>query len=438
MTADLLLWGAAADTASANRQPLIYVAPLPAKYNVDLLYKEGAQGCEDFAAHVLANPTGALVDTAVLDGLRHTPYYGMEPYMHMQLLNAPFRTTNMTQADIVYVPFYATLLVYGHTLAGCYPAYTKDEQDALVASFWESVDVLLPMLASKPHWLALAQLEGEVLDGCGGWAVGLLCHPRASSLVVTVPEPMAEYTNNWHTFGSAIKLHDNVVAVPYMGHVHRMVFHQPAADELLEMKSHLVATSFATHRFAGLRTKLMHDCNNRSSACIYKAVKYQGSLQNVADVMQAYSKSWFCAQPPGDTPLRLAIYDCLALGALPVFFDPFVVHHLPFADIIQYEDFVTVIEDAESAPNIIDRLDEQVSASRRLQMVAALQRVAQVFQYVVTPVYSLVRFDTMHAVVEHDDAFTATLKAVLRNVCGRGQLPAERCSSSQGGSKWAE
>ena len=109
-------------------------------------------------------------------------------YHHVQLLNAPFRTMRLEEADLVYVPFYVTLLAYSQRTGGCYPSYSVEEQESIVAAFWDSVDTLLPALGSKPHWLALAQLEHDVSAGCGGWGVSFLCNPRSSEFLFTVPE----------------------------------------------------------------------------------------------------------------------------------------------------------------------------------------------------------------------------------------------------------
>lgn len=41
------------------------------------------------------------------------------------------------------------------------------------------------------------------------------------------------------------------------------------------------------------------------------------------NIASATRDAWFCAMPPGDQPLRKAMYDCMELGAIPVLFDSF-------------------------------------------------------------------------------------------------------------------
>lgn len=428
----------AAGAAPSTAQPLIYVAPLPPKFNVDLLYSasRSSEGChQDIPEHLLGNPTGPLWDRLSPDGPRRTPYFAMEPYVHMQLLNAPFRTLNATEADLVYVPFYVTQLAYSHHRSGCYPVYSELEQASIVASFWNSVDMLLPFLSQKPHWLALAQLEADVANGCGSdWGVSFRCDARAEHFVFTAPEPLAEY-EDYRAFKSQHRVHANSIAVPYMGHVHGYVRDLPDAGQLMETKTHLAAMSFTPDHneyINKLRHKVMADCDERRDSCLFVDLDRAAGVmqQNIPDVLHAYAASWYCSQPAGDTPLRRGVYDCLALGrTLPVFYsDPHVVHHLAFADLIAYRELVTVI--GSLADNFFDVLVNTTSMPERIGMITALQRVAHVFQYAVNPSYSLITFEAMHLIEPSDDAFTASVKGVLRNLCSRKVLPVWRCNLS--------
>ena len=45
-----------------------------------------------------------------------------------------------------------------------------------------------------------------------------------------------------------------------------------------------------------------------------------------------------------------------------------------------------------------------------------------VFQYSLKSSHQLVRFDYLSLVTQHDDAFTMSLKAALKNLCDRGLL----------------
>lgn len=422
-------------SGQTKHQPRVYIAPLPHVYNVELLFKEGRspKGCHShtFAESLLANPTGSLVNSSSPDGIRHTPYFGLGFYHHVHLLSAPFRTMSLEEADLVYVPFYVTLLSYAHKPSACFPVYSVEEQESIVAAFWASIDTLLPALGSKPHWLALAQLEHDIAMGCGGtWGLSFLCNPRSSEFVFTVPEAFGTSLKDFHLFNDTETLHNNMVIVPYLGHFHHSP-DQPTVNQLLTMKTYTVTMSF-TWRSSSVRPKLLADCSARESLCTAPMPHWHDGSHmqtNVAEVMGAYSKSWYCAQPDGDTPLRIAIYDCMAIGhVLPVFFDQYIAAHLPFADILEYENFITIITDPRDKGNVVDLLSESTSIAERLEMIEALQRVAHVFQYAVNPTYSVITFAGMHTIDKSDDAFTAGFKALLRHLCARRLLPNQRCN----------
>lgn len=58
-------------------------------------------------------------------------------------------------------------------------------------------------------------------------------------------------------------------------------------------------------------------------------------------------------------------------------------------------------------------------------------QIKHIFLYAVNPLHTLVRFDEMAAVHPRDDAFTSSLKALMRHACGHGTLPGARCHVGQ-------
>lgn len=60
-------------------------------------------------------------------------------------------------------------------------------------------------------------------------------------------------------------------------------------------------------------------------------------------------------------------------------------------------------------------------------MLPLLLQIKHIFLYAVNPLHTLVRFDEIAAVHPRDDAFTSSLKALMRHACGQGTLPAARC-----------
>ncbi len=59
-----------------------------------------------------------------------------------------------------------------------------------------------------------------------------------------------------------------------------------------------------------------------------------------------------------------------------------------------------------------------------------MTQIKHIFLYSVNPMHTLVRFDEMGAVHPRDDAFTSSLKALLRHACKHGTLSAAKCGGA--------
>jgi hypothetical protein len=95
------------------------------------------------------------------EGLRHTPYFGLEWHVHMQLLQSPLRVMDPAAADLIYVPFYVISLATTHALSHCSPELSREAKAERVAQFWAEAPAALPLLGSKPRrtgWCGLIRL----------------------------------------------------------------------------------------------------------------------------------------------------------------------------------------------------------------------------------------------------------------------------------------
>jgi hypothetical protein len=425
----------------------IYVAELPRKFNTDLVYLPLADGvCSDYrySESMLGDPTGPLVDTSDPLGPRATPEAGINLYFHQQLLHSPLRVHEAADADVIFVPLYINQLVYEWSeLGACSPELNSSARAQRMDEFSQEAPALLPLLGQKPHLLVLYQHELEHMDGCGGWGTSFLCNLLESGFVFGVPEVLTvNYTHEvWSgrtQMMSHVPVRNNTVAIPYFGHFHsplafRKRFSNTSAM-LNSSKSHLATLSVGQGgqgmRGAPLRPKLIADCEAVGSPlCHFSPPTYGGTFDY--DVLREYANSWFCIQPYGDSALRLGLFDCLALGeSIPVLFDEHVPFMLAYADLIDYPKLLVVVPmDAAmvDGDNIIDKLGA-MPLEERFARVQALQALAHVFQYAVHPAHLLVSFDKAGTIDQHDDAFTSSLKAVVRNLCAREKLSSEKCA----------
>lgn len=138
---------------------------------------------------LLANPLGELAG-ASLDAVpfRKSPYYGLDVHLHMtvctpartpaapvtrplpasgltaprpaaQMLGSPLRVPTAEEADIVFVPLYATFLGGGgfalfDAPGACSPAnWTEQDRLAVLRDFYAEHEQHLPLLGAKPHWV---------------------------------------------------------------------------------------------------------------------------------------------------------------------------------------------------------------------------------------------------------------------------------------------
>ena len=173
-------------SCSAAAGPKIYVADVPKKYNLGLLETLATDQefrDKDFVETMLASPYGPRIVGEGFDGLRQSSYMGLDIAFHLHVLRSPLRTRNAAQADIVFVPFYV------HKIAAMKQYYLIEGITDLLDSWWTESTSFLPYLGSKPHWIATAYLELDLLSGCGSaWGIDFLCHPLAEQYLITVVE----------------------------------------------------------------------------------------------------------------------------------------------------------------------------------------------------------------------------------------------------------
>jgi len=289
-----------------------------------------------------------------------------------------------------YVPLYASqLLVASGSEGSCQPDWTPAAAAELLAQFWADAPALLPLLGVKPHWMQLAERELHFHGGCGGEGEGglpLMCHPLAAQVTFATPEALTARHPVWgrrRYLGRAAAA-KNSLAVPYLGHVHRMSMQMRAAAlasaSVVDNKRLLAALALAPAHDAELRSRLARACEERPEDCAV------ADARDVMGVVAAHAAAWFCVQPHGDTPTHVGLADCLAAGlAVPCVFDDYLFDMLPFADVLPYRAFMAYVpaEDAwHRHGSFLDHL-AAYGVPERAAMLRAMQGVSQALQYAV-------------------------------------------------------
>ncbi|KAK9834820.1 hypothetical protein WJX81_001043 [Elliptochloris bilobata] len=408
----------------------VYVVELPPKYNTHAIAREG---CTEgrFLETLLSNPLGTMLSESLVSALyRNTSALNLEVHMHMQMLYSPLRVLTAEEADVVYVPLYASqLLGAPGRRHECATEWDRRAAAALLAEFWADAPALLPALGAKPHWVQLSEREALFRAGCGGeGGLPLMCHPLAEQVTWATPEVMTapHPLHGRARFLGRSAAHNNSLAVPYLGRVHRMSMQSRAAalaaGTVLADKRRLAAVAPRVSEALAMtpdQVKLAEGvarvCREREGEC------EAGGFQDFLEGVEAQRRAWFCVAPPGNTPTSVSLADCFAAGlAVPVLFDEYLYGLLPFADVLLYRDMAAYVPPGDAAAPGMSFLDHLAAyaVDRRAAMLRTMQGVSQALQYAVRPNHLLVRLDRLDAVHVLDDAFTMSFKAVMRRACG--------------------
>ena len=223
------------------------------------------------------------------------------------------------------------------------------------------------------------------------------------------------------------------VAVPYLSHVHwnPRAYASPFDRSIVTAeKTHRVSMIFSTDRKTKFRPILLQQCRDQPDHCLSKKMNAARRPTTIHDYAALYRKPWYCVMPAGDTPTRLAFFECAALGSIPVVFDRALLKLLPFADLLDWESLIELLPGAQNIEDgqlkVIDDL-VRVSEDAMTAKLAQLYSFRHTLQYSTQPQHLLIRSDQLQVIHPLDDAFTCAVKAVFRNVCRRGLIGQDRC-----------
>ena len=186
---------------------------------------------------------------------------------------------------------------------------------------------------------------------------------------------------------------NNTLAVPYLGHVHRLSMQSRAAllaasdvvtdKKLLAAVVHGSGVAEAPGKDlaqAKLAAAIVQACQERAADCAAS----QSAV--FVDAVAMHRRAWFCVTPPGDTPTSIGLADCFAAGlAVPAMFDEYLYDLLPFADVLPYRSMSAHVPLGDAAAPGISFLDHLgvYGLDHRTSMLRAMQNVSQALQYAV-------------------------------------------------------
>lgn len=218
-----------------------------------------------------------------------------------------------------------------------------------------------------------------------------------------------------------------VVVVPYPGKFH---FEEAVVVAPKEARTTLVLCDFNPK--TAERTLLLQHCQKRPNQCM-------ANVSGVTERASVMRRTVFCVEPkgpcglrppcascscahlhaPGDTPSRSAVYDAIAFGCIPVFFDsPNSAWEKPFEPLVPWRELCVTLGSRglfeHSKTNFVDLLGKVTPAEVLLKQ-ELLAQYARSLQYDVASARLPPRVDNYSwALGPHDDAFTLSVKDVLR------------------------
>ena len=220
----------------------------------------------------------------------------------------------------------------------------------------------------------------------------------------------------------------NVVGSPAFSHVHwsrgslhmqrdKMAFDR---NQLIISKKILATGSFIVRDYPD-RTAAHQHCLDKPGLC--KFVEYNGP-QDAVPVYEAYKSAWYALHPRGDFLSRNSWFDTWLACTIPVVFQSEYIDSVPFGDMIDYTKIMIYVPEEKilgsEGQNIVSILEEAFDTGKAIQKISYIYNIRHVFQYMLNPVHELIRWDQRKKMHPDDDAFTFTMKSVLRNICSRG------------------
>ncbi|KAL3743059.1 hypothetical protein ACJRO7_018372 [Eucalyptus globulus] len=378
----------------------IFVYDLPPKFNKDLVSQcndmiPWTDFCRYFTNDAMGEPIPKLGKNWY-----QTHQYSLEPIFHSRVLKHPCRVYNENEAKLFYVPFYGGLDI----LRWHFKNATDDVKDALALELMKWLQQQRPWLknSGKDHVFVLGKISWDFRRYRGSkWGNQFLELDQMQNPIKILIERQP-----WHPYD---------VGVP-----HPTSFHPHSDDDIVSWQQRIIGsrrkhlTSFAGATRPELpdniRTLLIDQCNSAGEGKCHFLDCRSGQCAGPETVIELFTESEFCLQPPGDSPTRKSLFDSLVAGCIPVLFDPFTAYyqypwHLP-EDRSKFSVFVDQEEVRQRKVNVVERL-----------MKVPVQEREDIRSYIVYELLpGLVYGDSDSKFSKFQDAFTITMNNLLERM----------------------
>lgn len=337
----------------------VFVYELPAKFNKELLYQ-----CEDLVENMCQffdnNGTGSPIPEL---GLRwfNTHLYSLEPIFHSRALKHPCRVYKPEDAKLFFVPFYGGIDI----LRWHFKNVSNEVKDGLGLELlnWLEPQDLWRRNAGKDHVFVFGKISWDFRRQTNSsWGSNLLERDQMQNPIKLLIE-----RKPWHP---------NDIGVP-----HPTFFHPNSDADIAGHQSklaasnrhHLVAFAGADRpgSSASIRSALIQQCKFSNGHCRFLDCLAIDCRRRPTPIIELFSTSEFCLQPPGDSPTRKSVFDSLVSGCIPVLFDPFTAYyqypwHLP-EDYTKYSVYIDQESVRSNSVQVVEMLSK-ISVEKREEM----------------------------------------------------------------------
>ncbi|KAJ6933419.1 xyloglucan galactosyltransferase GT19 [Populus alba x Populus x berolinensis] len=280
------------DTETDCSKRWIHIRRLPSRFNLDLLTNCSEYPLFDNFCPYLANHgLGPKTHNKSQSWYRSNPLL-LELIFHRRMLEYPCLTSDPSQANAIYLPYYAAIdslrYLYGpgadHFLVMSRPAL----------DFSQSVDVNPPI-----------------------WGTSFLELPEFYNLTVLIVEGRAWPWQEQASWIKRVKASKRTTLLLFAGgggvgsspNIRRSIRNE-CENSSLSNSSDVYVNNGGGHDYYKMRKVCdIVDCSN--GVCEHDPVRY----------MRPMLRATFCLQPPGDTPTRRSTFDGIIAGCIPVFFE---------------------------------------------------------------------------------------------------------------------
>ncbi|KAJ4779823.1 Xyloglucan galactosyltransferase KATAMARI1 [Rhynchospora pubera] len=297
----------------------VYVYDLPDKFNSDIL-----RDCRTilpwidmcpFVANMGLGPhlteTGSVLTGT---GWHITNQWVLEVIFHNRMRQYECLTTNSSQADAFFIPYYVGLDTGRHLWT-----HNISLRDSLLLELFQ-------LLKSRPEWSVKRGRDHFMLSGRATWDLRrqgdedhlwggkLLTLPEVKNMTVLLIEACP-----WDS--------DHEFSIPYPTN-----FHPSNESQIVAWQDKVRSTdrpwlfSFAGARRPGqagsIRDQVSDQCLKSTRCRLLDCASQENDCDSPATTMSLFQSSSFCLQPPGDTPTRRSAFDSMLAGCIPVFFSP--------------------------------------------------------------------------------------------------------------------